>query len=106
MNSRNIVMVFAPNTTQTVDPLTALMYAVKVMNVMKMLITKTLEKEKQFHSLRNWKQKNTKIFLQLNTTLASGEKKGDEGRRNPQSFKIFKRTTFTRHFRDASIPRP
>ncbi|GJX63643.1 Rho GTPase-activating protein 5-like protein, partial [Tanacetum coccineum] len=42
MNSHNIVMVFAPNMTQMVDPLTALMYAVKVMNVMKTLINKTL----------------------------------------------------------------
>lgn len=38
--------------------------------------------------------------------LASGEKKGDEGRRNHQVSEIFKRTTFTRHFRDECIPRP
>lgn len=39
--------------------------------------------------------------------LASGEKKGDEGRRNHQVSEIFKRTTFTRHARDDQcIPRP
>ncbi|GKC66911.1 type I inositol polyphosphate 5-phosphatase 4-like protein [Tanacetum coccineum] len=38
--------------------------------------------------------------------LASGEKKGDEGRRNHQVSEIFKRTTFTRHFRDSCIPQP
>ncbi|XP_047975934.1 rho GTPase-activating protein 5-like [Salvia hispanica] len=42
MNSRNIAMVFAPNMTQMVDPLTALMYAVQVMNFLKTLIEKTL----------------------------------------------------------------
>ncbi|CAF2366721.1 hypothetical protein HID58_004731 [Brassica napus] len=42
MNSRNIAMVFAPNMTQMDDPLTALMYAVQVMNFLKMLIEKTL----------------------------------------------------------------
>ncbi|KQJ92169.2 hypothetical protein BRADI_4g42230v3 [Brachypodium distachyon] len=43
MNARNIAMVFAPNMTQMVDPLTALMYAVQVMNFLKMLIQKTLK---------------------------------------------------------------
>ncbi|CAN8252572.1 unnamed protein product [Cochlearia groenlandica] len=42
MNSRNIAMVFAPNMTQMDDPLTALMYAVQVMNFLKTLIEKTL----------------------------------------------------------------
>ncbi|KAG6414749.1 hypothetical protein SASPL_122123 [Salvia splendens] len=42
MNSRNIAMVFAPNMTQMADPLTALMYAVQVMNFLKTLIEKTL----------------------------------------------------------------
>ncbi|KAL3518556.1 hypothetical protein ACH5RR_021145 [Cinchona calisaya] len=42
MNSRNIAMVFAPNMTQMADPLTALMYAVQVMNFLKKLIEKTL----------------------------------------------------------------
>lgn len=46
MNARNIAMVFAPNMTQMADPLTALMYAVQVMNFLKTLIVKTL-KERQ-----------------------------------------------------------
>ncbi|KAK6147235.1 hypothetical protein DH2020_018147 [Rehmannia glutinosa] len=42
MNARNVAMVFAPNMTQMSDPLTALMYAVQVMNFLKTLIVKTL----------------------------------------------------------------
>ncbi|KAI4374322.1 hypothetical protein MLD38_012329 [Melastoma candidum] len=42
MNARNIAMVFAPNMTQMSDPLTALMHAVQVMNLLKTLIMKTL----------------------------------------------------------------
>ncbi|OVA12547.1 CRIB domain [Macleaya cordata] len=42
MNARNIAMVFAPNMTQMSDPLTALMHAVQVMNLLKILILKTL----------------------------------------------------------------
>lgn len=43
MNARNIAMVFAPNMTQMADPLTALMYAVQVMNFLKTLILKMLK---------------------------------------------------------------
>eukprot|EP00262_Sarcandra_glabra_P008566 TRINITY_DN22121_c0_g1_i1.p1 TRINITY_DN22121_c0_g1~~TRINITY_DN22121_c0_g1_i1.p1 ORF type:complete len:490 (-),score=77.75 TRINITY_DN22121_c0_g1_i1:243-1712(-) len=43
MNARNVAMVFAPNMTQMADPLTALMYAVQVMNFLKTLILKTLK---------------------------------------------------------------
>nr|GME10272.1 rho GTPase-activating protein 5-like [Ipomoea batatas] len=43
MNARNIAMVFAPNMTQMADPLTALMYAVQVMNFLKILIERTLQ---------------------------------------------------------------
>ncbi|KAE8009624.1 hypothetical protein FH972_006052 [Carpinus fangiana] len=42
MNARNIAMVFSPNMTQMSDPLTALMHAVQVMNLLKTLIMKTL----------------------------------------------------------------
>ncbi|KAL3692030.1 hypothetical protein R1sor_005681 [Riccia sorocarpa] len=42
MNARNIAMVFAPNMTQMADPLTALMHAVQVMNLLKTLILRTL----------------------------------------------------------------
>lgn len=55
MNARNIAMVFAPNMTQMADPLTALMYAVQVMNFLKTLIEKTLRERsdsilEQYHS--------------------------------------------------------
>ncbi|CAA6655895.1 unnamed protein product [Spirodela intermedia] len=42
MNARNIAMVFAPNLTKMADPLTALIHAVQVMNLLRMLIAKTL----------------------------------------------------------------
>ncbi|XP_052193336.1 rho GTPase-activating protein 5-like [Diospyros lotus] len=42
MNAHNVAMVFAPNMTQMADPLTALMYAVRVMNFLKTLIEKAL----------------------------------------------------------------
>ncbi|EPS65183.1 hypothetical protein M569_09593, partial [Genlisea aurea] len=44
MNSRNIAMVFAPNMTKMADPLTALMYAVQVMNFLRRLIERTLRR--------------------------------------------------------------
>ncbi|XP_057455959.1 rho GTPase-activating protein 5-like [Lotus japonicus] len=46
MNAHNIAMVFAPNMTQMADPLTALMYAVQVMNFLKTLILRTLQRRK------------------------------------------------------------
>ncbi|KAL8496354.1 hypothetical protein ACS0TY_020169 [Phlomoides rotata] len=46
MNARNIAMVFAPNMTQMADPLTALMYAVQVMNFLRTLIEKTLRERR------------------------------------------------------------
>ncbi|XP_024541462.1 rho GTPase-activating protein 1 isoform X1 [Selaginella moellendorffii] len=42
MNARNVGMVFAPNMTQMADPLTALMHAVQVMNLLKTLILRTI----------------------------------------------------------------
>ncbi|BAT95660.1 hypothetical protein LR48_Vigan02g110600 [Vigna angularis] len=47
MNARNIAMVFAPNMTQMSDPLTALMHAVQVMNLLKTLIMKTLREREE-----------------------------------------------------------
>ncbi|KAF7804282.1 rho GTPase-activating protein 5-like [Senna tora] len=47
MNARNIAMVFAPNMTQMTDPLTALMYAVQVMNFLKTLVMKTLREREE-----------------------------------------------------------
>ncbi|XP_010557422.1 PREDICTED: rho GTPase-activating protein 5 [Tarenaya hassleriana] len=49
MNSRNIALVFAPNMSQMADPLTALMYAVQVMNLLKTLIEKSL-REREIES--------------------------------------------------------
>ncbi|KAK4348346.1 hypothetical protein RND71_031101 [Anisodus tanguticus] len=48
MNARNIAMVFAPNMTQMADPLTALMYAVQVMNFLKTLVLRTLKDREEF----------------------------------------------------------
>ncbi|PNT42192.1 hypothetical protein POPTR_004G201600v4 [Populus trichocarpa] len=42
MNAHNVATVFAPNMTRMADPLTALMYAVQVMNFLKTLILRTL----------------------------------------------------------------
>ncbi|CAA0828564.1 Rho GTPase-activating protein 2 [Striga hermonthica] len=47
MNARNIAMVFAPNMTKMSDPLTALMHAVQVMNLLKTLILKKLRERKE-----------------------------------------------------------
>lgn len=47
MNARNIAMVFAPNMTHMVDPLTALMYAVQVMNFLKTLVAMTLKEREE-----------------------------------------------------------
>lgn len=47
MNARNIAMVFAPNMTKMSDPLTALMYAVQVMNFLKTLVVKTLREREE-----------------------------------------------------------
>ncbi|WMV11627.1 hypothetical protein MTR67_005012 [Solanum verrucosum] len=49
MNARNIAMVFAPNMTQMVDPLTALIHAVQVMNLLKTLVIKTLHEREESH---------------------------------------------------------
>eukprot|EP00252_Welwitschia_mirabilis_P020276 TRINITY_DN4935_c0_g1_i1.p1 TRINITY_DN4935_c0_g1~~TRINITY_DN4935_c0_g1_i1.p1 ORF type:complete len:270 (-),score=41.17 TRINITY_DN4935_c0_g1_i1:497-1306(-) len=51
MNARNIALVFAPNMTQMADPLTALMYAVQVMNFLRILISKALRERKGAASL-------------------------------------------------------
>nr|VDC91787.1 unnamed protein product [Brassica oleracea] len=50
MNARNIAMVFAPNMTQMTDPLTALMHAVQVMNLLKTLITRTIAEREETSS--------------------------------------------------------
>ncbi|EEF32407.1 gtpase activating protein, putative [Ricinus communis] len=47
MNARNIAMVFAPNMTQMADPLTALIHAVQVMNLLKTLILKNIREREE-----------------------------------------------------------
>ncbi|CAN1794126.1 Rho GTPase-activating protein 3 [Linum perenne] len=47
MNARNVAMVFAPNMTQMADPLTALIHAVQVMNLLKTLITRTIREREE-----------------------------------------------------------
>ncbi|KAJ6955620.1 hypothetical protein NC652_006895 [Populus alba x Populus x berolinensis] len=47
MNVRNIAMVFAPNMTQMADPLTALIHAVQVMNLLKTLILKKIREREE-----------------------------------------------------------
>ncbi|XP_010544338.2 PREDICTED: rho GTPase-activating protein 5-like [Tarenaya hassleriana] len=51
MNSRNIALVFAPNMSRMADPLTALMYAVQVMNLLKTLVERSL-REREMASSR------------------------------------------------------
>ncbi|KAG4978565.1 hypothetical protein AAZX31_13G297300 [Glycine max] len=46
MNAHNVAMVFAPNMTQMADPISALMYAVQVMNFLKTLILRTVRERK------------------------------------------------------------
>ncbi|KAI3796478.1 hypothetical protein L1987_39149 [Smallanthus sonchifolius] len=50
MNARNIAMVFAPNMTQMADPLTALIHAVQIMNLLKTLVIKTLREREESSS--------------------------------------------------------
>ncbi|KAE8685209.1 Rho GTPase-activating protein 2 [Hibiscus syriacus] len=47
MNAMNIAMVFAPNMTRMSDPLTALVHAVQVMNLLQTLIVKTLREREE-----------------------------------------------------------
>ncbi|CAH8361250.1 unnamed protein product [Eruca vesicaria subsp. sativa] len=46
MTTRNLALVFAPNMSKMADPLTALMYSVQVMHLLKNLIDKTLRERK------------------------------------------------------------
>ncbi|CAD5195912.1 unnamed protein product [Musa acuminata subsp. malaccensis] len=70
MNARNVATVFAPNMTQMADPLTALMYAVQVMNFLRMLILKTL-KERQESTLED-------------ASLSNADPSDENGHHSPQ----------------------
>ncbi|KAL6613745.1 hypothetical protein ACP70R_036015 [Stipagrostis hirtigluma subsp. patula] len=56
MGTRNVAMVFAPNMTQTLDPMTALKYAVQVMNFLNMLIERTLKQRGHHHPQQQQQQ--------------------------------------------------
>lgn len=64
MNARNIAMVFAPNMTQMSDPLTALMHAVQVMNLLKTLITKTLREREEAVTEANYSPMSSRSSAQ------------------------------------------
>uniref|UniRef100_A0A0E0MJS9 Rho-GAP domain-containing protein n=1 Tax=Oryza punctata TaxID=4537 RepID=A0A0E0MJS9_ORYPU len=84
MNARNIAMVFAPNMTQMADPLTALMYAVQVMNFLKMLIQKTLkDREESDLDDLSLPQKDPSDENGHQTTGLSLDSHPDEGSRHP-----------------------
>ncbi|XP_052138918.1 rho GTPase-activating protein 4-like [Oryza glaberrima] len=84
MNARNIAMVFAPNMTQMADPLTALMYAVQVMNFLKMLIQKTLkDREESDLDDLSLPQKDPSDENGHQTTGLSLDSHPDEGSRRP-----------------------
>ncbi|KAG8093608.1 hypothetical protein GUJ93_ZPchr0012g19035 [Zizania palustris] len=84
MNARNIAMVFAPNMTQMADPLTALMYAVQVMNFLKMLIQKTLkDREESNRDDSSLPQKDPSDENGHQTTSLSLDSHPEEGSRRP-----------------------
>lgn len=56
MNARNIAVVFAPNMTHMSDPLTALMHAVQVMNLLKTLILKNIEDREALLRFIEWNE--------------------------------------------------
>ncbi|KAM0015364.1 putative Rho GTPase activation protein [Helianthus debilis subsp. tardiflorus] len=77
MNARNIAMVFAPNMTQMSDPLTALMHAVQVMNLLKTLITKTLREREEAdgggYSPMSYRSEETETSCELRRQASSEE---------------------------------
>ncbi|PKI38510.1 hypothetical protein CRG98_041075 [Punica granatum] len=83
MNARNVAVVFAPNMTKMADPLTALMYAVQVMNFLRTLIEKTLrEREDSAKGLR--KAKDLQVVIQA-TEKGVGAKTNILGRLNSRA---------------------
>uniref|UniRef100_A0A7N0V509 Uncharacterized protein n=1 Tax=Kalanchoe fedtschenkoi TaxID=63787 RepID=A0A7N0V509_KALFE len=92
MNDRNVAMVFAPNMTQMSDPLTALKYAVHVMNFLRTLIIRTLRERE--HSVVDSPSSlassdNTGLHRQLSMSYAEALKsppKGTMSQARNQSF--------------------
>ncbi|KAI4355291.1 hypothetical protein L6164_004080 [Bauhinia variegata] len=71
MNARNVAMVFAPNMTQMADPLTALIHAVQVMNLLKTLIQKSLGERENARRLSSCKDEP--IPLNFNREESGGQ---------------------------------
>ncbi|THU49836.1 hypothetical protein C4D60_Mb06t13770 [Musa balbisiana] len=71
MNARNVATVFAPNMTQMADPLTALMYAVQVMNFLRMLILRTLKDRRQESAV-------------VDAAVSGADPSDDDGHQSPQ----------------------
>ncbi|KAL1545690.1 Rho GTPase-activating protein 1 [Salvia divinorum] len=98
MNARNIAMIFAPNMTQMSDPMTALMYAVQVINFLKTLIIKTLrQREEEDEEPQNGDGKGKGHFgdmLSTERSLKKGARRSTEiyhaGERNKQ-VNVFRR---------------
>ncbi|XP_028804250.1 rho GTPase-activating protein 2-like [Neltuma alba] len=79
MNARNIAMVFAPNMTQMSDPLTALMHAVQVMNLLMTLIMKTLaEREEAAGSPASFHSSEEEYESEEEMDTSDGEEEGEE----------------------------
>ncbi|GMH27781.1 hypothetical protein Nepgr_029624 [Nepenthes gracilis] len=64
MNARNIAMVFAPNMTQMSDPLTALMHAVQVMNLLKTLILRTLREREEATTMGEYSPSSSHSYVE------------------------------------------
>lgn len=69
MNARNIAMVFAPNMTQMSDPLTALMHAVQVMNLLKSLILKILREREDAAMGGSYQSFSSPSSVEMNTDI-------------------------------------
>ncbi|KAL8138307.1 hypothetical protein V2J09_004308 [Rumex salicifolius] len=87
MNARNIAMVFAPNMTQMTDPLTALIHAVQVMNLLRTLIEKTLQEQEEPTTFTKGK---TFTLYALNTVDGFEMPKGDCESEENKSSKLLK----------------
>ncbi|KAF8016040.1 hypothetical protein BT93_H1559 [Corymbia citriodora subsp. variegata] len=88
MDARNIAMVFAPNMTQMADPLTALMYAVQVMNFLKMLIIRTLQ-EREDSSVEPARASSLEPFDESGHQSPSQPCLGDNAQDNEESEQVF-----------------
>ncbi|KAI3420546.1 uncharacterized protein J3R85_012769 [Psidium guajava] len=88
MDARNIAMVFAPNMTQMADPLTALMYAVQVMNFLKMLIMRTLQ-QREDSSVEPARASSLEPFDESGHQSPSQPCLGDSAEDNEESEQVF-----------------